>query len=183
MKLVKYENYELKFEDELLLLKPFRLLHKQDKSKTKEQFVTFLSILYFLVDPRSDYQYITDEKERLQEICASNGYTLPKWNETELQCKELYTKLTTTASLGLLTATKVAIDKVRHFLENVDLFQTDERGKPIYTVNTITSAIKQIPQLAKDLEDTERAISRELQESSRVKGATAKTLMDDAILI
>ena len=65
MNLVRLENYEIKVEDELLLLKPFKRRYIQDKSKDKNNFINFLMILYFVYDPRSDFQYIIDENKRL----------------------------------------------------------------------------------------------------------------------
>ena len=184
MKLVKLENFELKVEPELLLLKPFKKLWSADKTKEKTHFMEFLSILYFLVDPRSDYQYIIDEDDRLKEICESNGYEEPKWNKEETLCRQLYEKLTTTTSLDLLKATKIAVNKVKKFLEQVDLFEEDDKGKPKYTVNTITSAIKLVPQLAKDLAEAEKALGKEVEEQGRARGGDgAKTLMDDGILL
>jgi len=97
----------------------------------------------------------------------------------------LYKQLTTTISQELLRSTKVAISKVRDFLETVDLTATDDKtGKPIYTINSITSAIKQIPQLAKDVMDAEKAVAKEIQEQGTARGGNdSKSLMDDGILL
>ena len=46
MKLVKLENYELKIEDELLLLKPFRVMWNADRTANKTHFFDFLSLIY-----------------------------------------------------------------------------------------------------------------------------------------
>ena len=61
MKLVRIENYKLVVEDELLLLTPFKELYKADKTKDKSKFMDFLTIVYFVYDPRSDYNYIVYE--------------------------------------------------------------------------------------------------------------------------
>lgn len=42
----------------------------------------------------------------------------------------------------LLEDTRVAVDKLRKLLREIDLDATDEKGKPKYTLNTITSTIK-----------------------------------------
>lgn len=183
MKLVRVENFQIVFDDELLLLKPFRQLYKSDKNRDKRGFMDFLTIVYFTYDPRSDYSYIVDENLRLQEVCTTNGMEVPKFNELQIQCVSLYKQLTTTISQELLRSTKKAIDKVRDFLENVDLNAKDDKGKPIYTINSVTTAIRQIPQLAKDVVDAEKAVAREIQEQGRARGGNEKTLMDDGILI
>lgn len=183
MNLIRLENYEIKVEDELLLLKPFKKKYSQDKSKDKSNFITFLMILYFVYDPRSDFQYIIDDDQRLEEVCTSNGIKIPKFDSLEKECIELYKKLCLTTSSELLRRTKIAIDKVGNFLENIDLTLLDDKGKPVYTINSITTAIKQVPQLAKDLVAAEKAIKKDLEEGGRARGNYGnKTLMDDGIL-
>ena len=151
MKLVRVENYQVQFDEELLLLKPFRQLYKSDKNRDKKGFMDFLTIVYYTYDPRSDYSYIVNEEARLKEVCVTNGIEEPRFSDLQKECIKLYKKLTTTISQELLRSTKIAIDKVREFLENVDLTATDDKGKPIYTINSVTTAIRQIPQLAKDV--------------------------------
>ena len=183
MKLVKVENYQVQFDDELLLLKPFRQLYKSDKNRDKRGFMDFLTIVYYTYDPRSDYSYIVDEEERLKEVCETNGIQFTKFSPLQSECIVLYKKLTTTTSQELLRSTKIAIGKVRDFLETIDLKATDDKGKPIYTINSVTTAIKQIPQLAKDVMDAEKAVAKEIQEQGTARGGNAsKSLMDDGIL-
>ena len=99
----------------------------------------------------------------------------------EIKC---YRKHCITTSSLLLEDTKIAIDKVREFLRNIDLSKTDDRDKPIYTISSLTTAIKQIPQLAKDILEAEKAVAKEIEEQGRARGGNeSKSLMDDGILI
>lgn len=182
MRLVKYENYQVSFEPELLLLRPFRKIHSLDRTKDKSKFVDFLTIIYFVYDPRSEFNFIVDEEDRLKEVCESNGFQVPKFNKDDLECIELYKKITSTTSSLLLQDTKVAIEKVRQFLRNVDLTETDDRGKPLYTINAVTTAIKQIPQLAKDVTEAEKMVTKEIEEQGRARGGNEnKKLFEDGI--
>ena len=181
MKLVHIDNYQLVIEDELLLLKPFRTLYKQDKTKGKTSFLDFLTLVYYVYDPRSDYSYIIDEQQRLNEVCETNGFEKVKFTQQQKDCIELYKKLTTTTSQELLKSTKIAIDKVRQFLETIDMRATDDKGKLLYPINSVTSAIKQIPQLAKDVMEAERAVAKELQEQSKVRGGSELHVMEDSL--
>ena len=183
MKLVKINNYKLEVEDELLLLKPFKELYKADKTKEKSKFMDFLTIVYYVYDPRSDYNYIIDEELRLQEVCDSNGLKVPTFTTIEKNCIELYKSLTNTISTELLKSTKIAIDKVRAFLETVDLNQLDDKGKPVYTINSITSAIKQVPLLAKEVKEAERQVTKEIEEQGRARGGNTKKLFEDGVMM
>ena len=184
MHVLEYNNYQVEPTQEAFLIKPIRDLYKADKSKTKDKFMTQMSIIYFLADPRSSYNYIIDEDERLKTIIEQEG--LPSTFKIDKKLQEaidVYKKHVITTSYLLLQDTKLAIDKVRQFLRDVDLTSTDDKGKPLYTINSVTSAIKQIPQLAKDVIDAEKAITREIEEQGKLRGTANKTLMDDGILI
>lgn len=179
MRLVRINNYKLEVEDELLLLKPFKELYKADKTKDKSKFFDFLTIVYYTYDPRSDYNYITNEQERLKEVCESNGLTVPSYTVKELECIDLYKQLTTTISSSLLKSTRIAIGKVQEFLENLDMYATDNNGKPIYSINTVTSAVKQIPALVKEVVEAEKMVTKEIEEAGRARGGNNKKLFED----
>lgn len=184
MKLIEYDNYQLKLSDEAYLVKPIRKLFNQDRSATKEKFWQQISYLYFMTDPISSYMYITDPEERAKEIKIQEGLPEDFKPSKELEeAMDIYAKLCNTSSTLLLQDTRVAIDKLREFLRNVDLNERDDKGKPVYPVNTITSAIKQIPELAKSLSEAERAVQKELEEAGRARGGNNKTLFDDGIIL
>lgn len=184
MHLIEYNNYQIEPTQEAFLIKPIRDLYNADRSKSKDKFMTQMSIIYFLVDPRSSYNYIIDEKDRLKAIIEQEGLPANFKIDKKLQeAIDIYKKHTITTSYLLLQDTKLAIDKVRQFLRDVDLTETDDKGKPLYTINSVTSAIKQIPQLTKDVIDAEKAITREIEEQGKLRGTANKTLMDDGILI
>jgi uncharacterized protein YoxC len=61
---------------------------------------------------------------------------------------------------------------------------TDDKGKPVYTINSVTTAIKQIPQLAKDVMEAEKMVAKEIMEQGRARGGNEnKAIMEDGILI
>lgn len=158
------------------------MLHNADRTQNKDKFMNFLSIVYFTYDPRSDYSYIVDDDLRLKEVCDSNGFDIPKFSKQELECIELYKKLTTTISAELLRSTKVAVDKVRKFLEDIDLTEVDDKGRLVYPINTVTAAIKQVPQLAKEVREAEKIVAKEIEEQGRARGGNEnKKLFEDGI--
>ena len=163
MKLLKYEGYTLTFEPEILTLKVFKDLHKRDKSKDKTRFLQELAYIYFMEDPRSDYQYITNPEERTKQIILGEGLTHWEEDEQVMAARKYYSSFKTTSAL-LLEDTRMAVDKLRELLRTIDLNATDDKGKPIYTLNTITATIKQVPSLVKDLEEAERSIAREIMQ-------------------
>ena len=178
MKLFKFEGYRVIIEPEALLLKPFRLIWERDKKETKEKAINELGFVYFFADPRSDYQYIIDSDDKDKAI--REGLDLIKWKPDKKiqEAITFYNSFKSTSSL-LLEDTRIAVDKLRQILKDIDLNQLDDKGKPVYTLNVITSTIKQVPSLAKDLAEAEKACTQDFIENTKMKGDKSKTLLED----
>lgn len=179
MKLFKFEGYKITISPEALALVPFKKIWTRDRSTKKERAISELSFIYFMADPRSDYQYLVDEDSRKEAIKEGEG--LPKnWEPDSivLEALEFY-KTFRSASALLLEDTRVAVDKLRTLLREIDLGALDDKGKPVYTLNTITTTIKQIPSLVKDLNDAEEAIAKEMAQSNKVRGSQEKSMYED----
>lgn len=181
MKLFKYEGYKIEISEEAFALKVFRQIWNRDRTVNKEKAISELGYVYFMVDPRSDYQYLVDEEERSKAIIEGEG--LPAtWKPDKLvkEAMEFYSKFKPTAAL-LLEDTRYAVDKLRTLLREIDLKATDDKGKPVYTLNTITATIKQVPLLAKDLDEAEKALASEMRNQGRMRGQGEKTIMEDSL--
>lgn len=178
MKLITVENYELKVADEALLVKPIRKLFNMDRSQGKERFYQQMSVLFFVYSPASNYAYIVDEKERLKEVIAQEGIKDFKATPEFKDAVEIYRKLNETPSSMLLRSTLIAIDKIKTFLETIDLQAVDNNNKPIYSINNVVSAVKQTPQLAKDVQEAMKAVNKELEEQGNTRGSQELTIFD-----
>lgn len=140
-----------------------------------------MAYIYFMVDPRSTYTYIVNEEEREKAILTEQG--MKKFKVTPLlkEAMEVYRKSTVTSSSALLESTRMAVDKIQKFLQNIDLNAVDRNDKPVYQISQVVSAVKQIPQLAKDLIAAEKAVEAEMLEESKARGTQEKTILDDGI--
>lgn len=182
MNIVKYENFSVKVEPELLLLKPFRKLYNADRTVGKDKFLDFMSLVYFVYDPRSDFNYILDEEARIQEVCQANGLKYKGFDKTEQECIDIYKKMTTTASLKLLQDTRLSIEKLSEFLAQLDYNERDDKGRLVNNVAQVISAIDKIPQLIKSLMAAEKAVNKEIIEEGRARGGNeAKHIAEDGI--
>ena len=181
MKLFRYEGYKVAISEEAFALKVFRQIWNRDRSVNKDKAIMELGYIYFMVDPRSDYQYLVDEDERSKAIIEGEG--LPNgWKPDKVitEAMEFYSRFKPTAAL-LLEDTRYAVDKLRKLLREIDLNQLDDKGKPIYTLNSVTATIKQVPSLAKDLDEAEKALASEMRSEGKMRGSGEKTLMDDSL--
>lgn len=184
MKLLKYENYQVLPTEEAMLVKPIRELFNADRTKTKEFFMQQMSYMYFMVDPRSTYMDILDEEERANKIILQEG--LPKDfkpSEKLEKAMAVYRDLTTTTSMKLLNSMRIAIKKIGDFVENVDLFAIDDKGKAIYSIAQVTAATDKIPGLAKKLIETEKIVASEIELVGRARGGNeSKKLLEDGAI-
>ena len=132
-----------------------------------------------MCDPRSDYQYIVDEEDRSKAIKEGEGIE-PKWKPDNkvIEAMKFYKQFKPVSAL-LLEDTRVAVDKLRKALREIDLNARDDKDKPIYTLNSITATIKLVPSLIKDLDEAERTIAKEIVQNDKVRGAVEKSMYED----
>lgn len=182
MRLMKFEGYTLTIEPEALVIKSIRTLWNRDKTQSKERALAELGYIYFMVDPRSTYSYLTDLADRSEKIVLEEG--LPKnWKPDKIvqgAMKSYGDSVITTSSL-LLEDTRVAVDKLRKYLRDIDLTAEDDKNKPKYPLNTVTSSIKLVPSLAEDLMKAERIVAQEIVESNKMRGQKEKTILEDGL--
>ena len=178
IKLFKYEGYKLNISEEALLLKPFKEIWQRDKSKSKDKALQELGYVYFISDPRSDYQYLVDEEERSKAIKEGEGID-SKWKPDKLvlYAITLYKSFKPTSAL-LLEDTRAMIDGYRVKLRQIT---ADMSNLDIKEIKDLGAVIKQIPSLIKDLDEAEKALNSELKTSGRMRGSGEKTLFEDGI--
>ena len=179
IKLFHFENYEVEIEPEAIMLKPFKVLWNRDRRVGHSMAKQELAYIYFMGDPRSDYQYIVDEEIRSQEVIQGLG--MPEsWKPDKLvkQALEFY-KTFKPMSAGLLEDTRYAINNLREMLRSTDFDERDEKGKPVHTLASITSTIKQIPTLVKELDEAERALAKDIAQETRARGSQVKSILED----
>ena len=172
MKLIEFDGMEFKIADEALLIRPIRELFQQDKTKKKEQFWKQISYLWFMCDPRSTYQYLTDNIERSVEIKKQEGLG-DDWEPSELlkEAMDIYRKQTITTSAILLEGMRKGIDKLSSFLSTTEF--TDK------TVASMTSALRQIPELARALVEAEKSLAKDFDTDDKARGNAQKAVGED----
>lgn len=178
MKLIKFEDYQIKVADEALLVRPIRRLFNMDRTQGKEHFYKQMSVLYFVYSPSSNYAYINDEKERLKEVMRQEGITEFKNTAEFKEAVEVYKKLVKTASSELLADTRLIIEKMRQALKSVDFTNLDDKDS-VNAIKTVATVVGMIPKLVKDLAEAEKAVAKELEEQGNTRGSQELTILDD----
>lgn len=183
MHLIEYNNYQITPTEEAFLIAPIRKLYNSDKTKNKEKFMQLLSVIYFYADPRSSYNYITNDEDRLKEIIVQEGLPINfKIDKVLQEAIDTYKKHVITTSYLLLQDTKEVIENMRKVLKSIDWEGLEEKDK-VNAVKTVASITSMIPKIVKDLTEAEKAVTKEIEEQGRARGGQSKTLMEDGIII
>lgn len=174
IRLFHYEGYEVLVEPEAIMLAPFKALYDRDKSKDKSLAKQELAYLYFMGDPRSDYQYLVDSEVRSEEIIKGLG--MPKnWKPDEAVKRALtFYESFKPISAGLLEDTRLFVNKYREKLRELSFEDLE-----VKELKEIGAIIKQIPSLAKDLDEAERTLSKDIVAEARARGSQTKALLED----
>jgi hypothetical protein len=183
MRLLDYNDYKVDISPEAFALNAFKKLWNRDKTKQKDKAIQEFGYIYFMFDPRSSYQFYIEDETRHAEIVKDEGLD-KKWKPDKdlLEAAELYKKLIQTHGALLLNKSRRAADKLTEELANIDFAKEDKNGKPIYTLNVVTSALKQMPDVVKSLIETEKMVEQEITEKSSMRGNKEKKIGEDGVL-
>lgn len=181
MKLFRYEGYEVRIAPEALVLKPFKKLWDRDKSKDKSKAMSDFAFLYFFCDPRSDYQYIKDDDNRLEEIRKGLGMA-DNWKPDNAvkDAIEFYKSFDTTSTI-LLRVARDGVYKVQKILNSIkEADIEDDTKKKLSIVKEYLGGLKEIPKVAAMIDDAEKAINAE-EEYGEARGQVEKAMFDDGL--
>lgn len=172
-RIFKYDNYEVKVAPEALMLRPFKNLWTRDKSKDKSKAQDELAFLYFYCDPRSEYQYIVDDADRMEAVRKGVGFP-DNWKPDKqmLEAIDFYSSFDTTASVLLRMAAK-GVEKVKTLLDEL----TPDDTKSLKEYLTV---MKMIPEVAEMIQEAEKKLDDEMM-YGEAKGSIEKTLFDDGL--
>lgn len=183
MKLLEFENYEVRPTAEALLIRPIRKLYNADRSKQKERFMQQISYMFFMVDPRSTYSYIIDLEERHKQIIIQEG--LPESFQPSAELKEameIYEKHITTSSTRLLESTRVAVDALSEELNSTRerLQERTDKGAAVTKMNDVMATLERVLKFIPQLQELERKVESEIRENTRARG-TENSMFEDGL--
>lgn len=178
LKLFRYEGYKIVISEEAFALKPFRQIWQRDRTVNKDKAIMELGFIYFFCDPRSDYQYLVDEEERMEAIKEGEGLP-PKWAPDKVitEAMKFYSSFKPVSAL-LLEDTRYMANKFRAKLRSLNFDDLE-----VKEFKEITAIIKQITPLIKDLDEAEKALNSEMKSSGKMRGSGEKTIFEDDLTL
>lgn len=179
MKLFKLEGYNLTISEEAYMLKPFKALWARDKSISKEKALTELAYIYFMEDPRSDYQIYIDREERSNQVKIGEGMK-ETWKPDKLveDAQKFYSSFKSESAL-LLDDIRTAIYTLRKgMITQEELAEIDPEKKPS-VLNNYAGVIGKLTELAAKVDELDKKIARDTFQSGKVRGSVEKSMFED----
>lgn len=176
VRLFNLDGYEVTVDPEALVLKPFKKIWDRDKTKGKNIAKQELAYIYFMGDPRSDYQYIVDEDSRSKEVIQGLGMPI-KWKpDTVVNEALIFYVSFKPISAGLLEDTKYFVNNFRKRLKELSDSLSD---LDIKDMKEALAMIKQIPTLSEDLDKAERTLNKDITQDNSARGSQVKAVLED----
>lgn len=172
MSLLNLDGSQLIIKPEALSLKSIKTLWDKDKSESKEKAISELTYIYFVYDPRSDYQFITDEEERAakvkEELGLRKNWAITKDLENAI---ETYKETCQTVSSKVLENFRKILEKMNNYMIETEI---DEVG-----LDKVSNVINRLPDTIKKIQEAEQLVIKELEENDRLRGEKYKKLCED----
>lgn len=172
MSLFNLDGSQLVLKPEALALKSIKKIWDKDKTDTKEKAINELTFIYFVYDPRSDYQFITDEEERIakvkEELGLRKNWAISKDLEKAI---ETYKETCQTVSSKVLENFRKILEKMNNYMIDTEI---DEVG-----LDKVSNVINRLPDTIKKIQEAEQLVIRELEEDEKLRGEKYKKLCED----
>ena len=169
----------LTISPEAYSLLPFKKIWDRDKTKGKFKALIDVSYIYWFCDYRSYVSDITDTVQRNEEVISLITDDVNyQPDQLVLDAVEFYMK-DMPLSLHFLNDVKCAINELRRYFRDLDLTETDDKGKPVHNANQVMNSIKSTGDLLDTLEKHETKVKKDLDMNNAVRGEKTKAMYED----
>lgn len=180
MQLFDLKNYQVTFSPQALCLIPFKKLWDRDKSTDKVKAIQELSYIWFMSDYKSDFSDILDPKERDVEVKKS-CITIKDWEADKFvqEAMQFYKSRQETIASRMLEGALIYANKVDEWFRNVDLFEMDDKGKPVYDAKKGNDILKDLGKTVESLKQLQDVVRKERDISNKLRGNREKGMYVD----
>jgi hypothetical protein len=178
MNLFQLIEYNLHISEEAYSLTPFKKLLDNDKSKDKEVAIKELSLVFFMSDIKSDYNYILNPKDKEEEIIKDlnfpKGWKLNKDVQTAIS---FYKDRSKTVSSTILENSLFIANTLSNKMRK--LVTDEETVLSITEIKNISEGLSKMPGIVTALQKLEQTVIKEQSEKSSNVGSQEKALFED----
>lgn len=172
------ETFELDISPETVLLTPFKKIILRDKSKNKNKAMGELAYVYYMVDYKSEFQSVLDEKQRSLDVISMIDSLSERWKPDKIikdAIKFYRERNETIASLAL----EAQRDNIQKLINKIGDFidSTDSND-----VNRAVSMSEKLPKLIASIDDLEKVVKGQIEaKASTHRGSQEPGMYEDAM--
>ena len=162
---------------------PFKKLLTRDRTKDKDKSLLEMLFIWQYASVGSDYDFIRDLEERAEVVAADIG--MPKnWKiDKDMQIAiDFFMDRSRTSLTELYNATLTSVTAVSTYLNRTEelLNERDKYNKPITKIGDITTALKSVKVIMKDVKDAYKEVIKEAKdiEEKKIGKQTFNTFED-----
>lgn len=181
MNLFQLIEYNLHISEEAYNLQPFKKLLDNDKSKDKEIAIKELSLVFFIADIKSDYNYILNLKDKQEEIIKDLNFPKGwKFNKDLQIAIDFYKERSKTVSSTILENSLFIANTLSNKMRKI--VEGDEDSLlSIKDIESISSGLSKMPGIVTSLQKLEQTVIKEQSEKSSNVGSQEKALFEDGL--
>jgi hypothetical protein len=178
MKLFELKNWNVIIAEQAYLLRPFKTILDNDKSKDKELATKELAFVWFFSDIKSDYNYILNEKEKAEEIRKDLKLD-DKWKMSDDLKKaiDFYRERNKTVSSEILNNSLFIANKLSNEMKKT----VEDNDLSIADIEKISKGLTQMPNIVASLQKLEQTVLKEINEKTDKVGSQTKALFEDGL--
>ena len=172
VKLLEIKNFEVKVNDDVVLVKEFKTVLDKDKSKDKRQALKHFTYIYLTQDPQSPYANFTEEEAHLAALDDAQLTELPEY---VLEACEKYRFMVynrpVLRMLKKMTKAMLALEEyfdTVNFLEKIESGQ--RKGALLHDPKQLLAVMERASKIIDQVKLLEQRAMEEMKTDTLVKG-------------
>jgi len=155
-----------------LLIPAFKKIVTKDKDRNKELAKKELAFLYLYCNYNSDFVGLPDN-ERLDvcktELRLPDNWSIDKYVQDAIDEYIKHTELNK-PFIKFLKSCYTGLEKIRKYIEEIDLSELDSNGKPVYSAKDLVTNIGKASELISAISELEEKVKKQALSTSKVRG-------------
>ena len=160
-------------------VKEFEAVITRDKSKNKVNAVRELAFIYHLADYNSPYGQYIDNDVRMEAIAKDIMPSGWKPDTIVMEAVDKYKELKQTLYTHLLISAEMGIHKLETYFEIVDLTETNNQGKPVWSASELVKNISNLAEVVKGHASLQELIKKEETEVNKNRKQVAINIFSE----